>query len=398
MSWNKDLASTRFPGIWKTATGYRVRVRAVDSRTGRLREANRLLDGIELNAAVEEQARMRRELAAAAPTKARMRVGDFARLWIASKAAVVAENTLEGYVFALESHILPAVGDMFYDAVGPLEVQGMVQAWRGKRRKFGGSYSDTSIADWFRIFRNMTRDAMAQLGLQLDPTLRVSLGEARVSVKAPAATPTEVLAVIEAMRRRRPGSYALLHALACTGQRFCHVSALRWADVDFDARLIRFDKKQVNGKGGAVSEKKPTTLLAPLMDELAVTLLQHRARLGKLEYGVEQGDLVFPSRAGSHKRPSTLKAAIAASSRDAGVTARVTPHRMRYLFTDLLRQAGVDAVTRKAMVGHVTDQMQEHYSTIDMGERRAAMALVGERLKELRAAGGGDLGGDRLLN
>lgn len=396
MSWNKGTTPTRCPGILKTATGYRVRVRAVDSRTGKLKEANRHYAGIDLATALERQSAMRRELEANAPKRERLRVGEFARSWIGIKAGVVAENTLEGYAFALDCHILPEVGDMFYEAVGQLEVQGMVNAWRKKKRAFGGQYSDTSIADWFRIFRNMTRDAMAQLGLKLDPTLRVSLGDERTPKKQPAATPGEVLAVIEAMKRKRPGSYALLHTLATTGQRFCHVSALRWADVDFDRGVIRFNKKQVNGKEGRVSQNKQTTPLAPMMAELAIALLQHKARLARLDYGTEETDLVFPSRTGGHRRPSGLNKAVERSAAEAGVTGRVTPHRMRYLFTDLLRQAGIDQVTRKAMVGHVTDEMQEHYSTVDLGERREAMALVEAKLQELRASG--DRGGDRLLN
>lgn len=395
MSWNKDTAPTRFPGIWKTGTGYRVRVRAVDARTGKLKEANRLYEGIDLVAAVERQSELRRELEANTPKRERMRVGEFARSWIKSKAAVVAENTLEGYAFALDCHILPAVGGMFYEAVGHLEVQQMVTTWRGKRRKQGGAYSDTSIGDWMRIFRNMTRDAMVQLGLPSDPTLRVSLGEAR-QTKRKAATPAELLAVMDAMKRRRPNSYALLHALACTGQRFCHVSALRWGDVDFDAGIVRFDRKQVNGKEGGVSGKKPTTPIAPIMAELAITLLQHKARLAKLDYGTDAGDLVFPARTGGYRRPSGMGKAIERSAAEAGVTARVTPHRARYFFTDLVRQAGVDQVTRKAMVGHVTDEMQEHYSSVGIVERRAAMVAVEAKLAELRSSG--DRGGDRLVN
>ena len=61
-----------------------------------------------------------------------------------------------------------------------------------------------------------------------------------------------------------------------------------------------------------------------------------------------------------------------------------TPHQMRYAFSDLLRHAQVDKVTRKAMIGHVTDEMQEHYSTVNLDEKRDAMNAVAEKLKEVR--------------
>lgn len=94
LSWNKGCEPTQHRGISKTKTGYRVRVRAVDSRTGKLREANRSYDGITLADALRRQTEMKQELTASAAVESRARVGEFARSWIKSKAGVVAENTL----------------------------------------------------------------------------------------------------------------------------------------------------------------------------------------------------------------------------------------------------------------------------------------------------------------
>ena len=45
---------------------------------------------------------------------------------------------------------------------------------------------------------------------------------------------------------------------------------------------------------------------------------------------------------------------------------RFTLHGLRYTFTDLVRLANVDAVVRRALTGHVTEEMQRHYSTVGM--------------------------------
>ena len=58
------------------------------------------------------------------------------------------------------------------------------------------------------------------------------------------------------------------------------------------------------------------------------------------------------------------------------ITKRFTLHGLRYTFTDLVRLANVDAVVRRALTGHVTEQMQGHYSTVGMDEKRAAVAGV----------------------
>jgi hypothetical protein len=49
---------------------------------------------------------------------------------------------------------------------------------------------------------------------------------------------------------------------------------------------------------------------------------------------------------------------------------------MRYTFNDLVRRANVDAVIRRAITGHVTEEMQRHYSDVGLDEKRAAIAGV----------------------
>ena len=49
---------------------------------------------------------------------------------------------------------------------------------------------------------------------------------------------------------------------------------------------------------------------------------------------------------------------------------------MRRTFNDLARRAGVDAVVTRSITGHVTEQMREHYSSVDLDEKRAAIANV----------------------
>ena len=57
----------------------------------------------------------------------------------------------------------------------------------------------------------------------------------------------------------------------------------------------------------------------------------------------------------------------------------------RYSFTDLTRLAKVDVVTRRALTGHVTEQMQRHYSTVDVAEKREAMEAAMGVLKAAKA-------------
>lgn len=61
-------------------------------------------------------------------------------------------------------------------------------------------------------------------------------------------------------------------------------------------------------------------------------------------------------------------------------------HGLRYTFTDLIRLSKADAVVRRALTGHVTQEMQQHYSHVGTEEKRAAIAGALRLLADTRAA------------
>jgi hypothetical protein len=85
---------------------------------------------------------------------------------------------------------------------------------------------------------------------------------------------------------------------------------------------------------------------------------------------------MFPSAEGTLRTPNSLDRAWAKCLKHAKIAKRFTVHGLRYTFTDLVRRANVDAVVRRALTGHVTEEMQRHYSTVGLDEKRAAIAGV----------------------
>src|SRR5207244_3290384 len=164
-------------------------------------------------------------------------------------------------------------------------------------------------------------------------------------------------------------------ARASTGMRACHVSALQWTDIDEAAGVIRVVRKQVEGVVGKVSRGKAAPKEFPLQPELATILREHRQRMLEAQApGLDSG-WVFPSvRTGKLRGSTSMTKAWKACLKEAGITERFTPHGLRRTFNDMLRQADVDPVISKALIGHVTDEMREHYSTVRLDEKRAAVA------------------------
>ena len=70
----------------------------------------------------------------------------------------------------------------------------------------------------------------------------------------------------------------------------------------------------------------------------------------------------------------------------AKIAKHVTIHGLRRTATDLLRHAAVDPVAAKAIIGHTTDRMREHYSTVNANETRD----IGARVVSLVAGSAAD--------
>jgi integrase len=92
---------------------------------------------------------------------------------------------------------------------------------------------------------------------------------------------------------------------------------------------------------------------------------------------------------GPLRRSSSMTGAWRACLKAAGITERFTPHGLRRTFNDMLRRAKMDPVIAKALTGHVTDQMREHYSTVGLDEKRAAVASVLRLLPRRESADNG---------
>jgi integrase len=383
MNWMIGCKKTRYAGIFKIADGYRIRVRAMDPRTGALKESNREYQGIDLKTALLRQEQMRDEIRHGAIAAERLRVGEYAKLWIESKGPTLDPGSAERYAAALDDHVLPALGLFFYDQLTSLDVQ----KWVNTERKSG--YRAETIKGWFRVLRTMTRDAIDPLGLPRDPTLRIAFPEDEERDDN-ALSPELLATFLVNMERLFPQHFALVVVLAFTGLRFCHASALRWEDVDSERGVLRIVRKNVRGRIGPVSRKKRAPRDYPLHPQLAEILQEHRRRLLESQApGVDSG-WVFPSETGTLRTPGGLWKAWRACLKESKVTERFTIHGLRRTFNDLTRRAGVDGVVIKSLTGHVTEKMRTHYSTVSLDEKRAAISSV-HRLVWLES---GDASGD----
>lgn len=373
---------TIYPGVEKLGKQrFKIDGEAIDSRTGRTKQVERILNGVTARQASMIRAEELDKIRTGVPDgkREKQRLRDSSESWLKLKTPSVDWRTAETYTYALAhvcgepGHKIDAeeggLGDFYDDAFTRTDVQ----TWVNSQLGFG--YSPETIRGWLRVFRQMATDYG-----WADPTFRISLPE--TPDRGPNKLNEEqLIAFLAAMRRQYPQHYALTLVLAFTGLRFCHATALRFEDIDEANGVLKIKQKQVRGKVGQVSRKKKAPNEIPVVKEILDAIRWHRQTMLTDQHPGLASGYIFPSSNGKlFLGTNSLKKAWTASLKAAGIAERFTVHGLRKTFNDVTRRAKVDPLVIKSITGHVTEDMREHYSTVDLSEKRQAVVAFQNRL------------------
>lgn len=378
----------RFPGIIAMADGRkRIRLRAVDPRTGRMKEVDRVVS-VPMAEAIVLKQKWRRDIHTADQVSVAVpRLADYATSWIKSKTVAVKPSTAETYAGILDCHILPALGDFYLDKLTDRDVRewqaGLVERIAKK-----------TANHMLRVLKMVMGDGCAAFNIPRSPAERVRSLPVRVSPDDDPnlLSPDELGKALDVFRSTEPADYPFALTLALTGLRFGEASALRWSDVREDESLIRVARGQ--WKRQVSTTKTGVVRSVPLVPELAGTLRDHRAQLMARQHpGLAQG-WVFSEDDGSLLRKNYLRLPLERVVKRVGITRRFTVHGFRRTFNNIARQVAGEIVTR-SITGHVTQAMTEHYSHVGREEKLAAAGSVVRLVFAAKNRAGGGSSGDR---
>ncbi len=383
----------RYPGIEIMVDGRkRIRLRAVDPRTGRMKEIDRIITGT-----VEEAARLRQTWMqeihnAEQVAKEVPRLRTYVQSWLASKALGLKASTARTYADLLGGYVLPHLGDFFMDKLTDADIR----EWQTTlAKRLAGATANGALV----MLRMVMADAVVEYQLPRNPTERVRrLPMRKFTDEEPNLLTAEELGrLMKVFRDHEPQHYALAMTLAMTGVRSGEGTAFRWGDIDEGAAVIHVKRAQWSGV--VDSTKTGTVRSVPLVPEVAAVLREHRATLAAQGFGVGESDWVFPDKGGGLLPRCSLRHPMERALRLARISKRVTPHGLRRTFNNLARQVAGDIVTR-SITGHVTEAMTEHYSHVGLGEKlKAANNIVrlvpGLAKSHAATASGGSSGGSK---
>lgn len=295
--------------------------------------------------------------------------------WLARRKLDTRTNTYRGYESKVRVHLIPRVGGIRLEALTPAHVEAATRAVLAA----GGS--GQTAAHCRTVLANALHDAQ-----------RRGLVERNVASLAqpPRIERDERTALTMVETRGLAGQlaghdWAALYALAYTiGLREGEVLALRWQDIDLEARTLRVARTVRRTKGAIDVYEEPKSRRSrralPLTMELVALLRarQDRQRQQRKDNTTvwHLSDLVFTDAAGRSLSATQVLRELREVERAAKLPL-VTFHDLRHSANSILAAAGVPAEVRAAILGHSSTRITDDIYTHVVGDSmRQAMDRV----------------------
>lgn len=186
-----------------------------------------------------------------------------------------------------------------------------------------------------------------------------------------------------------------------TGVRRGELLALRWCDIDCEARrlVVRRSLEQTREHGLCFKDTKTGKTRTNALDQDTIAALRrHRARQNERRLlmgpAYRDNDLVFPRADGSPWDPDNFGAAFERLIRRANVP-RVRLHDLRHTSATLLLRQGIATKVVSERLGHSTTALTHTYQHVIAGMDEEAAAKAGQARREERARLAGTRSGGR---
>lgn len=312
------------------------------------------------------------------------RFEDYVERQIAQRfaAGVIGESTRFRYDNEMKKWLIPKWGKRYLDNVSREEVK----EWMGElgqlavKRKYQPSY----LNGVWRTFKTFVADYAVDYRVP-NPCERIhsistALGKKTYTLKEPNSLGTgeELVAFFKACKDVAPQCYGFFFLGVLTGRRTCELKPLRAAgkdpDVDWETGVLQVRRSQVRDFAPREMTKQKKDVFAVLPKSMLDILAWHRGEFGLRAPRGEE--LLFPPRFRhqGYMSPAALDKVLPLICEKAGIKKHITPRFMRRTYNDIGDEAKIDREVIKAMSGHGTDKMKEHYSTVAL--RRSKEALT----------------------
>lgn len=290
-----------------------------------------------------------------------MTVGEYLEMWLENYAATkVGPDTYRDYSRVVRKHLIPALGEVPLEELGPLHIVRYInRALREGRLDGKGGLSKRSVQYHYAILHEALERAVRWDMLGRNPADRVDppVPEKREpNVLMPEAVPGFLEAI------RCAGHYYVPIALAVmTGMRRGEILGLHWDEVDLEKGVLRVRKvlKRVDGKFDFRKPKTKKSRRTIILPEILVEILRrHRVeqeeRKRALGPAYKDYGLVCCRPDGRPIVPDTFTSYFSRWIERHPDFPRVTLHGLRHSHATLLMDAGIHPKIVSERLGHST--------------------------------------------
>jgi integrase len=310
------------------------------------------------------------------------------------KRQICSSTTEEKWLFALR-HIfgflddegtvdvgIKGLGDIFVEKLTRADIEAWRDSW--EPRINAGKKAPTTVNDWIAVLRVITKKMTADYGLAIDPCANVegvsTKGHRTYTFEEPNSLGVDELsAFFDIAWEKYPQHFAVILLGSVTGLRPSSLYALRrtgeGADVKWDQGLLLVRRSR--GIKGRVMEMTKTNHDQVIkIPEFMVSVLRWHVDKQLITRDMERSELLFPSEVGTFRHNSALAKPFKAIAKAMGLSKQISPKAMRRSFQDAMREAQVANVVVRSISGHLTEKMQQRYSTARGHEQQSAIARV----------------------
>lgn len=278
--------------------------------------------------------------------------------WLRTWYGVYAEprirpNTREYYKNYINNHIVPALGDILLDKLVTLQIQrfynGLQKNGRVQRKGFPApkdkSLSPRVVRGVHTLLSNCLDQAVAERLILANPAAGCKLP--KLEKKEMRVLPQEKIGLYLAEAERR-GLLAIFYLELTTGLRRGELLALRWSDLDVEAKTISVTKQvnRINGELVVSPPKAKNSVHTLALPQQAVELLieEHRKH--------PNSPYLFPSsKTGTMHDPDAFRRTHDKILKAIGAE-HIRFHDLRHTFATLSLKNGVDVKTLSGALGH----------------------------------------------
>ncbi|MGO9456159.1 MAG: tyrosine-type recombinase/integrase [Acidimicrobiales bacterium] len=288
-------------------------------------------------------------------------------------------STTQRYRSMISNHIEHSIGKRAIASLSPYDVEMYLRELKAK------GLSEASVRQTRAVLHRACRLARKWSGNVLpNPVADTelpdwALHEQTEEVRAP--TVAEVRSLLAAARAHDVRVHAFILLVAATGMRRGEACAIRWGDVDQEARVVTIDESVVAVTGGVVVKqpKSRAGVRRVSFDEGTARALQgvrrETDRVGRLAgFAVRPEQFVFAMELPGTQppRPDTFSHAFSRVRTLAGVPADVHLHSLRHFQATALDSV-ISERQKQARLGWATVHMARHYTDgIEEEDQRAA--------------------------